>query len=374
MKKRLTSLVICFLIFCLSACAGTQTATQPSPAPSVSAPLLETPAPSPTKTLPIGSTLEVHFIDVGQADAALVLCDGAAMLIDGGNVADSSRIVSYLQKQAVEQLDVIIGTHAHEDHIGGLSGALNACTVGKVYCPVTSYDSDAFRDFSKYVGAQGLSITVPVADETFVLGSATVTILGPRQEYEETNDTSIVLRIDFGETSFLLTGDAQREAEAALLDAGCNLSATVLKVGHHGGDTSTTYPFLRDVMPRYAVISVGEGNSYGHPEGDTLSRLRDADAQVFRTDLRGDVIATSDGETVTMTTEKTVEAPTNPTEAGSESTTAPPSAEGYIGNANSRKFHLPTCGSLPAKENRVPLDSYEDAIAQGFVPCKICLA
>ncbi|MEG0596619.1 MAG: ComEC/Rec2 family competence protein [Oscillospiraceae bacterium] len=341
----------------------------PTPSPSPT----PTPAPSPTEILPAGSTLEVHYIDVGQADAALVLCDGKAMLIDGGNVADSSRMVAYLKKQGVTRLDAVIATHCHEDHLGGLSGALNACGAGKVYCPETEYDSKAFRDFAKYVAAQGLSITVPTPDESFELGSATVTILGPRQAQQETNNTSIVLRIDFGATSFLFTGDAQREAEADLLNAGCNLAATVLKVGHHGSNTSTTYPFLREVMPQFAAISVGKDNSYGHPDEDTLSRLRDAVATVYRTDLQGDIIATSDGMTVTMTTAKTAQAPTNPTETDGQLSTIPPSTEGYIGNVNSHKFHLPTCGSLPAEKNRVPLESYELAIEKGFTPCKNCL-
>ena len=134
-----------------------------------------------------------------------------------------------------------------------------------------------------------------------MLGSARVEILGVNEDTDP-NNTSIVLRIDYGSTSFLFTGDAERESEQKMLNRGANLSATVLKVGHHGSNSSTTYPFLREVMPQYAVISVGTGNSYGHPTENTLSRLRDADVQVFRTDRHGDVLCSSNGRTVTFWT------------------------------------------------------------------------
>jgi competence protein ComEC len=149
------------------------------------------------------------------------------------------------------------------------------------------------------------------------------------------------------------------------LDSGCDLSATVLKVGHHGSDTSTTYPFLREIMPQYAVISCGTGNSYGHPHDDLLSRLRDAGVIVYRTDMQGTITCTSDGYSVNFAVERNAGAQTNPTE-----TTA--MAEYYIGNTNTRKFHKPDCSGLPAEKNRIILDTREDAINGGFEPCAIC--
>lgn len=301
--------------------------TEPTPAPTVqpssepstepsSSPIEEPtqssePAPEPTPSpstdpseRPIDSTFEIHFIDVGQADAALVLCDGEAMLIDGGNSADSSLIYSYLKKHGVKHLDYIVATHAHEDHVGGLAGALNYATVGTAFCSVTSSDSDTFRDFVKYLGKQGVSITVPDAGDIFKLGSSTVQILAPIKNSDAPNNMSIVLRIVYGDTSFLFTGDAEREEEQDILNAGYSLESTVLKVGHHGSNTSTTYPFLREIMPEYAVISAGENNSYGHPTEDTLSRLRDAVVTVFRTDMQGHIICTSDGKDVSFTVER----------------------------------------------------------------------
>ena len=247
---------------------------------------------------PEGSSFAVHFIDVGQADAALVLCDGASMLIDGGNAADSDLIYTYLEKQQVEQLDYIVCTHAHEDHVGGLAGALNYATAKVALCPVTDYDSRAFRSFVEYLDKQGVSITVPKPGDSFQLGSAQVTVLGPVAEASNTNNTSIVLRVVYGATSFLFTGDAETAEEADLLDSGTALQSTVLKVGHHGSDTSSSEAFLEAVAPRYAVISEGKNNSYGHPSDEVLARLEQLDAVIYRTDLLGDILCTSDGTTV----------------------------------------------------------------------------
>ena len=250
------------------------------------------------------SFFEIHFIDVGQGDCALILCDGKAMLIDGGEASQSSKVYAYLKEHGVDHLNYIVASHAHADHVGGLSGALNYATVDVALCPVLDYDTKTFQSFVKYLGQQNVSITIPNAGDTFELGSATIQILAPFRDYEDPNDTSIVMKVVYGETSFLFTGDATRIAEADILDAGYDLSATVLKVGHHGSDTSTSYPFLREIMPKYAIISVGKDNTYGHPTDNTLSRLRDADVAVLRTDLLGTIICTSDGEEVTFETEK----------------------------------------------------------------------
>lgn len=346
-------------------------------------------------TIPIDSTFEVHFIDVGQADAALVLCDGHAMLIDGGNSGDSSLIYSYLKNHGISYLDVVVATHGHEDHVGGLSGALNFASVGKAFCSVTSYDSDAFNDFVKYLGKHDTTITVPKPGDTFQLGSAAVQIVGVDGNAADHNNSSIVLRIVYGETSFLFTGDAEREAEQTILSAGYDLESTVLKVGHHGSDSSTSYVFLRAVAPQYGVISVGEGNSYGHPTEDALSRLRDADVTVYRTDLQGTIICTSDGKDVSFAVAKnkdadtlappsksqsTVVVPTNPSpptqtdDPGDEGTGSVTGTD-YVGNKNTKKFHYDWCGSVgKMKESNkyYYTGTRDEMISKGYSPCGNC--
>jgi competence protein ComEC len=346
------------------------------------------------------SELIVYFIDVGQADSALLLCDGMSMLIDGGNAADSSLIYTFLRDRGINHLDYIVATHAHEDHVGGLAGALNYATASVAYSPVTSYDTGAYESFVKYLDQQGLSITVPKHGDSFWLGGSKVEIIGPIKPSKEPNNTSIIMRVTHGEINFLFMGDAEREEEQDILEAGYELSATVLKVGHHGSDTSTTYPFLREIMPQYAVISCGSGNVYGHPQENLLSRLRDADVALYRTDMQGDIVCVSDGKTVSFTTNRNASAQTNPTapsktedsaptanQEASADTSAPaseqsdvpepslkPSANAgeYIGNRNTKKFHKTTCRTLPAEHNQVYLISKDVAISEGYDPCGNC--
>ncbi len=320
--------------------------------------------PKHVPTLPIseGSEFEVHFIDVGQADSALILCDGKAMLIDGGNVADSSLIYSYLKKYSVDSLDYMIATHPHEDHIGGLSGALNYASVETVYTSTIDYPSETFEIFFKQAQKNGAEILVPEVGETFKLGSAEVEIVGCNS-VEETNNSSIVLRIVYGETAFLFTADAERDAEQVILKSGAELKSTVLKVGHHGSYAATSYPFLREVMPEYAVISVGEGNMYGHPHDEALSRLRDADVTVYRTDELGTVICRSDGVDVEFSFEKNLVK-----QDGTENSD-------YVLNTSSKKIHLPACESvkdMSDKNREYYSGTKEELLLQGYSICKSC--
>lgn len=318
--------------------------------------------PQQTTAPTADDVLEIHYIDVGQADCIFLRCDDKTMLIDGGNVEDSDLVVSYLLEQDVAKIDLVVNTHAHEDHVGGLPGVLAVFEAGEVWCPVTEYSSSCFEDFVHYADQQYLELKKPEVGSIYTLGEAQVTVLGPVKDYEETNDTSIVLRVDHGKNAFLFTGDAETAAEKDILDHGIDVSADVLKVGHHGSDTSTCYQWLREVAPQYAVIQVGEGNTYDHPHETVLSRLRDAGVTVYRTDLQGHIICTSDGESVVFATNKNASV-TNPTEK----------VEYYIGNKNSKKLHLPSCSGVPKLENQVPFFSYDLAIAFGYVPCSICL-
>ena len=345
--------------------------------------------------VPDGSSFQIHYIDVGQADSALVLCDGHSMLIDGGNVEDSDLVYSYLDRLDIGRLDYVVCTHAHEDHVGGLSGALNRAEATTALCPVVSYDSQAFDDFVHYLG--DTQITVPSPGDSYTLGSSSFSVLGPVNSSDDPNNTSIVLKIEYGQTSFLFTGDAEHSEEEDILEAGYDVSADVLKVGHHGSDTSTSEEFLDQVSPEYAVISSGEGNSYGHPSKSILTRLADADVTTYRTDMQGTIVCTSDGQDLTFSVERNPDAYTlDPDTAGGVFGSIEPDLEdsgpshvpdgqsqgvsdagksGYILNTSTMRFHYPDCPSVEAmsQNNRQESSlSREELIEMGYVPCGSC--
>jgi len=255
--------------------------------------------------LPDGEGLTVYYLDVGQGDATLLCCGGETLLIDGGDNQAERTLPEILTDLDVTSLDYIVCTHPHADHCGGLDAAVETFPFGTVYSPCTDYDTATFTDFAETIVRQGGTLMVPNPDDTFPLGNATVTILGPRWDRlpENVNDWSIILRVDYGDTAFLFTGDGEYAAESKILDADCNVRCNVLKAGHHGSDTSTGYRLLYEAQPQYAVISCGTDNSYGHPHEPTLSRLRDADVTILRTDTQGTVTFHSDGTKLTYTTQ-----------------------------------------------------------------------
>lgn len=229
------------------------------------------------------------------------------MLIDGGKDSDSDLIKMYLKKLNIKHLDYMIATHAHKDHVGGLSDIFKKITAGKVYAPQTQADTKEYKNFLEGVEKQKLKIITPEIGDKINLGSSIITFLGPIKEtYDDLNDTSIVIRIVYGDTSFLFTGDAGRESEADIISAGYTLKSTVLKVGHHGYATSATYEFLQQVKPVYAVISCDKDSSDGEPSEEVLNRLHEVDVKLYRTDLQGNIIAVSNGKIVTFTTSKNI--------------------------------------------------------------------
>ncbi len=326
---------------------------------------------------PDASGFEIHFIDVGEGDAALVLCEGHAMLVDGGPASASSLIYSYLKKLGIDRLDYIVCSHPHEDHVGGLAGALNYATADAALSPVRTYDSRPFNSFVKYLQRQGVDITVPAAGETYPLGSAEVLVLGPIGDAQSVNNTSIVLRIRYGGTSFLLTGDAELEEEQALLDSGLELESTLLKVGHHGSVTSTGETFLSQVRPAFAVISTGSDNLYGHPAELILRRLEQAVVTVYRTDLHGDIVCRSDGETLSFAVEHLPEPELMeliPSEPG-EDDPSPRTSQTYILNTNTRRFHSPDCPSalkINGRNRQEFWGTREELLEMGYSPCGNC--
>lgn len=276
-------LALCLLLILLAGCA------QPQP-------------PTTAPTQPEPEYLTVHFIDVGQADCALLVCGGEAMLIDGGNAADGMDVTRYIQTLGIDKLDLVVGTHSHEDHIGGLATVLRNFDADTIWISDFTYTNATVNNFLNAAAAQRTPVTEVDPGETFDLGGAEVTVLGPVQSgYEDVNDLSLVLMVEFGESRFLFTGDMEQLAEGHMLDywgEDFDWHADVLKIGHHGSYSSSGYRLLWEVAPTWGIISCGYQNEYGHPHESTLSRLRDAEVTIFRTDLMGTVIASTDGETI----------------------------------------------------------------------------
>ena len=304
---------------------------------------------------PADETLTVRFLDVGQGDSILLACADETMLIDGGPVEEGQFLVSRLNRLDVTGLTYVINTHPDEDHCGGLAAVLSGTQTDAFYCSVDSWHTKAFSDVVKYADEQGVCVTIPSPGDIFSFGGASVEFLGPVQDYgDDPNEGSLVARVRYGETSFLFTGDMEQNAEADLMDSGANVRADVLKVGHHGSPTSSSEAFLEAVAPSIAVISVGEDNDYGHPSADVLARLEALGTAIYRTDTQGEIIITSDGQTLTVTTDPTSREPA----AGKD---AP-----FIGNRNSMIVHSANCAKLPGEDNRVYFNTAEEAEEYGY--------
>ena len=249
----------------------------------------------------INGKLTVDFIDVGQGDAILVRSpQGLAMLIDAGDNTEEDRMVQFLQDKGIKKLDYVIGTHPHADHIGGLDKVIRTFDIGQIYMPKKAHTTKTFKDVLLAVKEKGYKIQTAKAGVTLDLGEGVeVQMVAPvRDTYEDMNDYSAVIRLSYGDTSFLFTGDAEKISEDQMLDGKYPLQSTVLKVGHHGSITSTTDEFLKAVSPTFGVISSQKDNSYGHPHKEIIKKLEKENVTYYDTQDHGTVTAITDGETI----------------------------------------------------------------------------
>lgn len=250
----------------------------------------------------------VHFIDVGQADSALILCGNEAVLIDAGDVDSYAAIDAYLKAQNVKQLKYFILTHAHADHIGSADDVLKNYAVENVIMPKYSEEnmptSKVYEDLLYALSDSGAKVLAAKAGHTYNLSGCSFSVYAPNKDYKELNDSSVVVRFTYGETNFLFQGDAEKASENDVLAAGFDVRADVLKMGHHGSKTSSTEKYLRAVSPKLAVISCGENNSYKLPSDSVLQRLTALGIEYRRTDRNGTIVVMSNGKEITVQTEK----------------------------------------------------------------------
>lgn len=351
--------------------------------------ITEEPTATPTATpepTPVTGDMAVHFLDVGQGLSIFVQSGGENLIYDGGDRGTSSFVVSYLQQQGVETIDYLISSHYDEDHLAGLIGCLNAFDVETVIGSDYEHDSDLYQSFIDTVSAEGLEIQHPEVGTEFQFGTGKFAVLSPAEIVDDSNANSVAIKLENGQNSFIFTGDAEHNSEAAMCASGIDLDCDVLVPGHHGSATATSWDFLEATVPEYAVISCGTDNQYGHPDQDTMDKLQDMGINVFRTDKQGTIIALSNATNITWNTEPcndyssgdTSDAGTQPQVTAAptqvpepEVTEAPAQSETVWLSATGSKYHsIPDCGNM--NPNSARQISRSDAEAQGYEACKKC--
>ena len=337
--------------------------------------------------------LSVDFIDVGQGDSILICSGGQSMLVDAGTNESGKTVLNFLSDKGIKKLDYAVGTHPHADHIGGLDDVIRGIDTDSLLMPNAVTDTKTFNDVLDAAESRNLSITVPEEDDEFSLGASRVTVLSKNKEQSDNlNNSSLILKVVYGDFSLLLTGDAEKEAEKQLLSDKKDVSADVLKVGHHGSETSTSGDFLKAVSPKCAVISCGKNNDYGHPHEKTLKKLEKQGTEVYRTDISGTIslFADSDGRfsvSVKGKTERTINGSDGAAPDRSDAISSAEQSEfsrtagntdggeEYILNIGTKKFHKKDCKnaqSIIGKNKKEYVGSRQQLINDGYAPCGAC--
>lgn len=312
------------------------------------------------------NNLMIHFLDVGQADSIFIQDpSGNTMLIDAGNNADSELITNYIHNLGIKKIDFLIGTHPHEDHIGGMDAVINEFDIGTIYMPKVSNNTRTFEDVLIAIRDKGYKIKAPTPGSEFSLGNSLCTILSPIDStYDEINNYSIVLRLSYGDTSFLFQGDAEGLVESEILSKYADIHADLIKLGHHGSKFSSNDDYLKAVDPKFAVISSGKDNSYGHPHKETLDILNEMGIDTYRTDQLGTIIVTSNGTNITLNKNaSTIQANAPPATINKDTETT------VFVTQKGNKYHVDGCRYLDEDKTLIYL---EEAQLEGYEPCKVC--
>ncbi|HEY3416771.1 MAG TPA: MBL fold metallo-hydrolase [Armatimonadota bacterium] len=313
--------------------------------------------------LVVAAPLVVSVINVGQGDSILVqFPDGKDMLVDAGDSGHGTAVVSYLRSRAIKRIDILVASHPHADHIGGMPAVFAALPVGKVWDSGYNQGSRTQQQFLQTIRQKHIAFGTPRAGFSQSVGGVRIDVLAPGKTLltgtdSDANNNSLVLRLAYGATSVLLPGDMEEAERATVSDWP---STTVLKVAHHGSRNGTDLSFARALAPEIAVISYGEGNEYEHPHPEAVTALREVGATIYRTATQGTIVLTSNGSQVTAKA------------LGVARTAATADSCAYIGNRRTHIYHLPTANHLPKPENRVCFASRAEAERAGYRPCKLC--
>lgn len=316
--------------------------------------------------------VQVSYIDVGQGDSILIKTENHSILIDAGPQEAANTVTEYIRKKGITKLDYVICSHPHEDHIGGMPSVLEQFDVGKVFMTKTTQTTATYEKVLDDISNKNIEVHEPKKGETFTLDDTTFTIISANKSDENLNNDSICIRLEHGSNAFFFSGDAEVKVENQMLSSGYILRSDVLKIGHHGSDTSTGDAFLKFVQPQYAIISVGKDNEYGHPSQSVINKLNNNGIKILRTDESGTITAISNGDKIRwISGNKSTDASTS----SEESKTDNSEIHNYVINKNTGKFHYSWCDSVNAMNNdnkEYYKGSRQELIDKGYSPCSNC--
>ncbi|MDO5388166.1 MAG: ComEC/Rec2 family competence protein [Clostridia bacterium] len=320
----------------------------------------------------------VSFIDVGQGDSILVKSNGCYMLVDAGEEDKGSVVAEYIRNEGIDKLDYVVATHPHSDHIGGMDDILNTFQVDNIIMPDMVTSTKCFENMLNAVENKNINAIVGQAGYDFELGNFKCSIVGPVTIGDDANNNSVVIKLVYGNDSILLTGDCSKAEETDIADSGADISANLLKAGHHGSSTSSSDKFVSMVSPQIVVISCGKDNEYGHPHKETLDTFNKYGVKVYRTDEEGTVTAVCSGNGISMVTDNTVTEDTDTENTYTENTDTDDKNNenvSYILNKGTKKFHNADCSSaesISEKNRQEYTGTREELIKTGYAPCGIC--
>ncbi len=318
----------------------------------------------------ISANLKVHYIDVGQGDSIFVeLPNNETLLIDAGEKKYSQSVIKYIEKLGYRTISRVVGTHPHSDHIGGLADVINAFNVDNIYMPKVSTNTKTFENLLLTIKNKGLKITTAKKDLKIIDDNdLSLTVLSPvKDEYSNLNNYSVVMLLKYKSRSFIFTGDAEEEVEKELSG---DISCDVLKVGHHGSSSSTSDNFLHKTSPKYAVISCGKGNDYGHPHKETIDKLKRSKVEYYITENNGNIVVVTDGNNISIENDKNIIK-----DESLDNTESAVAVNIYVLNTNSKKIHYPDCravNSISDYNKQTVNDSMANLEKQGYTKCGIC--